>query len=141
MFPRLLGLTLALLGPPLLATSGEPLGGGAPAVTAAVAGQAALVAICAAVLVIWRRWQGKPFSAMGLCPLRWESIALGVALAVFFMFVFLPFTSFVFTRLGLAWWDEGVADSGHSRRGTWSWPSSWRGWSRRSCIAATRSRR
>lgn len=112
MFPRLLGLTVALLGPILLAAIGEPLGGSAPDVTRAVAGELALVAICGAVLVIWRRWQRKPFSAMGLSPLRWESVALGVALSVFYMFVFLPFTSFVFSRMGLAGWDTGVAELG-----------------------------
>ena len=110
MIPRVLGLAVALLGPMLLAALDEPPG--APDLTRAVAGQLALVSIGVTVLVVWRRGQRKPLAAMGLCPLRWESIALGVGLSIFYMFVFLPFTAFVFSRFGLSGWDQGVAEIG-----------------------------
>jgi uncharacterized protein len=110
--PQMAGLTLALVGPPVVASIGRPAFGDAPSLAVGLAGQAALVVLAATVLTILRRWQGQPLTSIGLCPLRARSVALALVLVLFFRFVFLPFTSFALTNLGIAGWDAGVAALG-----------------------------
>jgi membrane protease YdiL (CAAX protease family) len=110
--PQMAGLTLALVGPPVVASIGRPAVGDAPSLAVGLAGQAALVVLAATVLAMLRRWQCQPLTSIGLCPLRARSVALALVLVLFFRFVFLPFTSFVLTSLGIGGWDTGVAALG-----------------------------
>ena len=106
------GLTLAFVGPPVIASIGPPAIGGPPSLSVGLAGQAALVLLAATVLAILRRWQRQPITSIGLRPLDARSVALALVLVLFFRFVFLPLTSFTLTGLGIAGWDAGVAALG-----------------------------
>jgi membrane protease YdiL (CAAX protease family) len=106
------GLTLAFVGPPVIASIGRPALGEAPSLSAGLAGQAALVLLAVTVLAILRRWQRQPIASIGLRPFGARSLAFAAALLLFFRFIFLPATSFVLTRLGVAGWDAGVAALG-----------------------------
>jgi uncharacterized protein len=110
--PQMAGLTLALVGPPLVASIGRPLVADTPSVSEGLAGQAALVLLAVSVLIILRRWQHQPLTSIGLGALRARSVALALFLILFFRFVFLPLTLFALTSLGLAGWDAGVAALG-----------------------------
>src|SRR5687768_6166443 len=109
---QMAGLTLAFVGPPVIASIGRPALGEAPSLSAGLAGQAALVLLAVTVLAILRRWQRQPIASIGLRPFGARSLAFAAALLLFFRFIFLPATSFVLTRLGVAGWDAGVAALG-----------------------------
>jgi uncharacterized protein len=107
--PPLAGVTLALVGPAVIASIGQPEPGAPISLSVGLAGQAALVLLALTVLLILRRWQHQPITAIGLRPLRVRSVALAAALVLFFRYVVLPFTSVAVTRMGLGGWDAGVA--------------------------------
>src|SRR5215831_2505930 len=107
--PTLVGLGLTVGGPPLIASLGEKAAGSPGSLTAALLGQFALGAICAAVLAILRRWEHQPLSSIGLQALRWPSLAWGIVLAGFFIFAFSPAAFWLLKRFALSGFDTGLA--------------------------------
>ncbi len=83
-------LLLVFLGPPLVAwpvRRVDPAGGN---VVVALAGELALLALAGVVLLAARRDDARPLASLGLGPLRLASIAWGLLLAAFFVFVYGP---------------------------------------------------
>src|SRR6185436_1521087 len=103
-----LGLLLALLGPILIALVGEPMNHVLSPLTASLVGELALVAVVAGVLLIVLRWERQPLSSIGLRPPRWQSLAWGLALAAFFVYVFAPAVFWALRRLHLQGFESGL---------------------------------
>lgn len=104
----LLGLGLALLGPFALALAGEG-GSERVGVTRALAGEALYVALVALVLWIAFVPAGLTPEALGLRPLRWQSLAWGAALLAFFQYAYGPAVVLALRRLRLPGFEGGLA--------------------------------
>jgi membrane protease YdiL (CAAX protease family) len=105
----LLGVVLALFGPLVLAAVSERLSRGPARLGESLVGQALLVAITAAVLWIALHVDGLSLEALGLGLLRWQSLAWGAALALFFIRVYGPAQHLVLKRLRLRGFEGGLA--------------------------------
>jgi CAAX protease family protein len=106
---RLLGLALALLGPFGLALAGEGRRGGPVGLTRALASEALYVALIVGVLWIAFVPAGLSSEAMGLRPLRWQTVAWGTGLLAFFQWVYGPAVIFVLRRLHARGFEGGLA--------------------------------
>jgi membrane protease YdiL (CAAX protease family) len=101
------GLLAALFGPVLVAVASEKsaqpdrLG---PHLFA----QAGLVAIVAVVLSIVFFWERESASSIGLKPVTLRSLAWGLALAAFFMYIFAPVSDRALRLLRLGGFDKGL---------------------------------
>ena len=104
----LLGLGLALFGPFGLALAGERRGG-RPGLYESLAGEAVYAAIVGAVLWIAVAHAGLSLETLGLRPLRWQSLAWGAALLVFFQRIYGPALFAVMRRLGVRGFEGGLA--------------------------------
>lgn len=104
-----LGLLIALFGPLLIAVVSERLPPASNRLTPPLLGQAALLVVVASVLLIVLLWEKQPLSSLGVHPATWQSLAWGLALAAFFMYVFAPVASSALRRLNLRGFDAGLA--------------------------------
>ena len=86
----LVGLLLALAGPPLIALIGNRPASGSPALPGLLLGQALLVGLAAAVVAIVLLWEGQPLSSIGLQPPGWSTLAWGAGMAAFFILLLGP---------------------------------------------------
>jgi len=103
------GLLMSLFGPLLIASvgSGDSVRcGGLPS---EMLGLAALMAIVACVLFIVLRCEHQPLLSLGLKPFRWSSMAWGIALAVFLMWVFAPAAYWTMKHPNLGGFETGLA--------------------------------
>jgi membrane protease YdiL (CAAX protease family) len=105
----LLGVLLALFGPLVLAAVSERLTRGPATLRESLVGQAVLVAIVLAVLWIAFTVEQLPPEALGLRPLRWQALAWGAALALFFNRAYGPALYFVLRRLKVRGFEGGLA--------------------------------
>jgi CAAX protease family protein len=105
----LLGVGLALFGPLVLAAASERVTRGPARLGESLAGQAALVAIVLAVLWIAFGVERLPPEALGFRPLRWQALAWGAALALFFNRAYGPALFFAMKRLRLRGFEGGLA--------------------------------
>jgi membrane protease YdiL (CAAX protease family) len=103
------GLLIAMFGPMLLAVASTTLAGDAAGPTSSLLGLGALVAILASVLWIVIHHECRSLMSIGLRPFGWRSVAWGLALAAFFMYVFAPVAGWVLARLGLGGFEPGIA--------------------------------
>jgi len=104
-----LGLGLALLGPFALALLGEGKRGGPVGLAGALAGEALYVALVALVLWIAFVPAGLTAEALGLRPLRWQSLAWGAVLLAFFQYAYGPVVVLALRRLGVSGFEAGLA--------------------------------
>ncbi len=102
-----LGLFIALFGPILIAAASETISASAP-VASNLLGLMALLAIVVAIVLIVLEYERQPLSSFGLHPLHWRSVAWGLALAGFFMYVFAPVVYRVLQRLELGGFEGGI---------------------------------
>jgi len=105
----LLGVGLSLLGPLALAAASGRSDRGPARLGESVLGQAMLVAIVFAVLWIAFGVEGLPPAALGFRPLRWQVLAWGLALALFFNRVYGPALHFALRRLRVRGFEAGLA--------------------------------
>lgn len=107
--PTLVGLSLALFGPAVLAFLGNAFLPETPSITESVFAQLVLVLICASVLVILLRWERRALSSVGVKPLSWRSIAWGCAFAAFLIWVYSPLLGRAMALARISWFTEGLA--------------------------------
>ena len=86
----LVGLLLALAGPPLIALLGSRPASGPPSLPGLLLGQALLAGLAAAVVAIVLLWEGQPLRSIGLKPPGWSTVAWGVGMAAFFILLLGP---------------------------------------------------
>jgi membrane protease YdiL (CAAX protease family) len=101
-----------MFGPPLVAITSERLARSHDRLAPHLFGQGALVAIVGGVVMIVVLWEHQPLSSIGVRPLSWESLAWGLALAAFFMYVFAPAAYSTLRRLKLRGFEDGLAKLG-----------------------------
>ena len=82
----LVGLLLALAGPPLIAR----LGRGSRTLASLLVGQALLAGLAAAVVAVVLVWEEQPLSSIGLQPPGWSTLAWGAGMAAFFILLLGP---------------------------------------------------
>jgi membrane protease YdiL (CAAX protease family) len=104
----LLGLGLALFGPFALALADEGRRG-KPGLAGSLLGEAAYVGLVAVVLWIAFVPAGLTPEALGLGALRWQSVAWGAALLLFFQCVYGPALYWALRRLRLPGFAGGLA--------------------------------
>jgi membrane protease YdiL (CAAX protease family) len=105
------GLVIALSGPMILAVAGERWVHPASGFLPHLLGLAALMAMVAGVLWVVLRRECRPLASIGLQPFRWQTLARGVALAAFFMYLFAPVAYWLLEQLHLGGFEAGLARS------------------------------
>jgi len=105
----LVGLSLALFGPAVLAFLSNAFFPESLSLTESVFAQLVLVLICAFVLVILFRWERQTLSSVGVRPLGWQSIAWGCAFAAFLIWVYSPLLGRAMVLARIPWFTEGLA--------------------------------
>ena len=109
LLPTLLGLVLALFGPPAIAAGTKDKETGPPSLGKALVGQFALLALSAGVLLMVLLVENRPLSSIGLFPPRGQTFALGIALTLFFIFIFSPIAFRMLSRFQLGGFDQGLS--------------------------------
>ena len=109
MTPTLIGLTIALFGPMLLAIAGERFISPQSPFVPHMLAMGAYLAIVTSVLFIAFRYEHQSLLSIGIRPFRWQTIVWGLALAAFFMYVFAPVAYWALTRLNLGGFEPGLA--------------------------------
>jgi uncharacterized protein len=104
-----LGILLALLGPPIVALVGPRLVAAVGTVLGSIIGLGGMVAIVASVFIIAVRFEHQTLASLGFQPLRWQSLAFGLGLAAFFMYAFTPAIVWVLSRLPFGGFETGLA--------------------------------
>jgi membrane protease YdiL (CAAX protease family) len=99
--PTVVGLAVAIGGPPALAAWGERILGDSALMSTRIAGQAALCAFAGVVLAIVVGWERMPLASIGLRAPDWKTAASGIALAAAFVFAIGPFALRVVSWSGL----------------------------------------
>jgi uncharacterized protein len=92
------GLALALAGPGVIAFLSRPASGQVLSVRSGVHWLAAFVLLVASVVIIALAGQKLSWDQIGFAGTSWRSVPLGIALALFFIFVFGPAATAVVTR-------------------------------------------
>ena len=105
----LLGVGLALFGPLVLAATSERLYPGRARLGESLVAQGVLVAITAAVLWIAFSVEGLSPGALGFRALRWQALAWGAVLALFFNRAYGPALYFALKRLRVRGFEGGLA--------------------------------
>lgn len=103
-----IGLFLALFGPMLLAIAGERFIQPPFQLVPHLCALGVYVAIVASVLFIIFHYERQSLASIGVKPVGWPTIAWGLALAVFFMYVFAPAAYWALARLHLGSFDAGL---------------------------------
>lgn len=107
-----LGLCIALFGPALLFMPTHRFLGDPERFSTRVLELLFLWMLAALVLVIVIGWEAQPISSIGLA-LRWESIILGLLLAVVFIRLVAPVLYWMVNRIGTSGFEEGLAKLSH----------------------------
>ena len=117
--PTIVGLCLALVGPPLIAIIGERLEKAISPRQNQLLCQSALLALLVAVLLIVILGEGLPLSSIGLYPPDWRSLIVGLALAGFFIYVFSPLAFRLLSYFKLGGFESGLAKLAELPVGYW----------------------
>lgn len=105
----MIGLLLALFGPPVVALFGPKLEGSVGTVFGSLIGLGGFIAIIGCVFAIVYRSEHQSLASLGFQPLRWQSLAFGLGLAAFFMYAFTPAVVWVLSRLPFGRFETGLA--------------------------------
>ena len=103
------GLVLALAGPAAVAFASRRATTFAPAFLVHALSLACIVLIALVVLALAQSREGLPLRRLGFGRAGWSSMAIGVALAVFFIVVFGPLAYWAVKQLNIATFDEGLS--------------------------------
>jgi membrane protease YdiL (CAAX protease family) len=106
-----IGLVIALFGPLLLAIVGERFVSLLSRFAMHLLAMGVYLAIVASVLFIVFHYECQSLSSIGVRPFRWQTVAWGLVLAVFFMYAFAPAACWALARFNLGGFDLGLAKS------------------------------
>ena len=105
-----LGLALALAGPAAVAFVSRYAADLAPAFAVHLLSLASIILIVLAVFTLAWRLEGIALRRFGFSRVAWSSIAIGLALALFFAMVSGPFSYWVVAKLKMGSFDEGLSN-------------------------------
>jgi uncharacterized protein len=103
------GLLAALVGPHLIAYIGEERRCGLPGISSLITAQAALLLLCLVVLLYSVFVERLPWYTFGLDNVGLVSVALGLPLAAFLIFIYGPAVYAVLARLKVGGFELGLA--------------------------------
>lgn len=106
MLPSIIGLVIALAGPPLISFYGTRLARGSLTLTTNLLCQLALLGLLAAVLVIVLVWEGAPLLSLGFRGVGLSTIMWGIGIAALFVFGFGPIIMRVPRWFGLSGFEK-----------------------------------
>jgi membrane protease YdiL (CAAX protease family) len=106
-----MGLVIALFGPMLLAIASERFISPQSSLVWHMLAMGVYLAIVATVLFIIFRYENQSLLSIGVRPFRWQTLAWGLVLAAFFMYVFTPAASWTLARFELGGFEHGLAKS------------------------------
>jgi membrane protease YdiL (CAAX protease family) len=109
MTPTIIGLTIALFGPMLLAIAGERFISPQSPFVLHMLTMGVYLAIVTSVLFIVFHYEHQSLLSIGIRPFRWQTIVWGLVLAAFFMYVFAPVAYWALTRFNLGGFESGLA--------------------------------
>lgn len=105
------GLVLALFGPMLLAIADEQFISPQSSLVLHTLALGVYLAIVASVLFITLHYEQQSLLSIGVRPFRWQTVAWGLTIATFFMYVFAPAASWALARFDLQGFEHGLAKS------------------------------
>jgi len=111
MTATVIGLVIALFGPMLLAIAGERFISPRSPLVLHMLAMGVYLAIVASVLFIIFHYEQQSLLSIGVRPFRWQTVAWGLALAAFFMYVFAPAAYWALARFNLGGFESGLAKS------------------------------
>jgi uncharacterized protein len=106
--PTLVGLLLALIGPPTIALLTTRAFNTSSMVRANIVGQAAMWILAALVVAVILFWERLPLSTIGFARPRAQSIILGVTTAMFLSYVATPVGTWLVAYFSLQGLDAGL---------------------------------
>lgn len=106
--PTIIGLSIALGGPALIAAFGDKLFGEPETLASKIIQQIALAFLLIAVLGIVSFWERQPLSSIGLHSLRWQSILWGLIFAGFLSFIYSPLIIWGMNLLDFKGFEKGL---------------------------------
>ena len=106
-----IGLVIALFGPMLLAIAGERFVLLQSRFTLHLLAMGGYLAMVAGVLFIVFHYEHQSLLSLGVRPFLWQTVAWGLVLAVFFMYVFAPAAYWALARFNLGGFDVGLEKS------------------------------
>lgn len=111
MTATIIGLVIALCGPMLLAFAGERFISPQSPFVLHVLAMGVYLAIVAGVLFIIFHYERQSLLSIGVRPFRWQTVAWGLMLSAFFMYVLAPAAYWALARFNLGSFDTGLAKS------------------------------
>jgi membrane protease YdiL (CAAX protease family) len=103
------GLSLALAGPAVVAFISGYKANSAPALVVHVLSLACIMLIVLMVFALAWRVEGIPLNRFGFARVGWSSIVIGLALALLFAIAVGPFADWVVTKLKMGSFDDGLS--------------------------------
>jgi uncharacterized protein len=103
------GLVLALAGPAAVAFLSGRATQLAPAFLVHALGVVSIILIVLVVFALARYREGLPLRRLGFARVGWSSMAIGLALTLFFIIVFGPFAYWAVTQLNMGTFEEGLS--------------------------------
>ena len=104
------GLVLALAGPAAVAFVSGGAAEFAPAFQVHALSVVSIVLIVLVVFALAGYREGLPLRRLGFARVGWSSMAIGLALTLFFVMVFGPFAYWVATQLNMGTFEEGLSN-------------------------------
>lgn len=107
-YPALVGLSLALGGSTLLAAS-DRLSSRCNSLASHLLQQLLLAGLSATIIAIVLFWENRSLSSIGWHSLHWESVAWGIAFALFLIFIYSPLMLRAMQQLKLPGFEGGLS--------------------------------
>jgi uncharacterized protein len=104
------GLTLALAGPAVVAFVSRYATKFAPAFLVHASSLVCIILIVLVVFALAQCKEGLALHRLGLARVGWPSMAIGLALTLFFVTIFGPFASWAVAQLNMGTFDDGMSD-------------------------------
>jgi uncharacterized protein len=104
----LVGLSLALIAPPVLAMWGDKLFANPESIASKCWQQFFLALLFTAICWIVIVWENQPLSSIGLHPFRWNSVLWGLLFTAFLIFIYSPFLIKIIGWFGVSGFSNGL---------------------------------
>lgn len=103
-----LGLLIALFGPIVVAIIADKFIYAKNRILLHLLGLSSLMAIVAGVLFIVFRYEHQTVASLGIRPFNWQTVAWGLALAAFFIYIFAPTAYWMLEHFRLGGFEKGI---------------------------------